>query len=98
MEEKTQTYSFLFVLHIFMVSSLITLSLSPPDEALLTNPLSPLIEEGQHFFARPGKTPYLTLDFCPGFLSTPLVTLLEGVRVSSEAQRFLMAGYPDEKS
>lgn len=65
----------------------------------LAKPLSPLIEERRGtFFASPGKNTYLTLDFCPDFLSTPLVTLLEGVRVSSEAQLCLMAGYPDEKS
>lgn len=65
----------------------------------LAKPLSPLIEERRGtFFASPGKNPYLTLDFCPDFLSTPVVTLPEAVRVSSEAQLCLMAVYPDEKS
>lgn len=90
-----------FFLHIFTISSLITLSLSSPQETCpyLAKLLSPLTRERRGtFFAISGKNSHLTLDLCPIFLSTPLVTLLEDVRVSSETQLYLMASYPDKKS
>ena len=85
-------------LYIFTVSCLITPSLTPPQKALRRKTTFPTYKRKKgNIFAIPGKNPYLTLDFCPDFLSAPLVTLLEGVRVSSEAQLCLRAGYPGKK-